>query len=135
MAEERKWKDKAIKRLNNFVDDISTMEVVTLTGNLTLDNLRLEEEVDDGNGNRKKRKRISFSKVLDSLAGGTSADSSITVVAATIVSLDKDIQQFVKSELSPQDESMMDMHLSAIEMAQEARKATFKMLLSLINKD
>jgi len=118
---ELKWRDEAHKKLFNFIKDITTLEVVTLSGNLTVADIKLTG--DD---------KIDFNKVMDSIKGTATDDSAISIVAATNIDIDKDIQQFVKEGMSTEDKELFNMHVQAIQYAQEARKATFEMLLSLV---
>ncbi|HFA47797.1 MAG TPA: hypothetical protein ENJ95_02120 [Bacteroidetes bacterium] len=116
-----KWKANAHSKLENFVNDITTLEVVTLSGNITVKDLKLT-----GAGG------INFQKVLESIKGKATDSSAISVVAATKIDLDKDIQQFVKSGMTPEDKELFHMHLQAMQQAQVARKATFEMLINIV---
>lgn len=118
---DQKWKDEANGKLTNFIKDITTLEVVTLSGNLTVGDIKLTGD-----------EKIDFKKVMDSIKGKVKGESAINIVAATNIDIDKDIQQFVKEGMSTEEKELFQMHVQAIQYAQEARKATFEMLLSLV---
>ena len=115
------WKEKAETKLEKFIDDITTLEVVTMSGDLTIKDLKL------GNS-----KNIPFQKIFDTIKGKASTDSSIDIVAATKIDLDKDVQQFIKGNMSEEEKQLYQLHARTIDQAQQARKATFDVLLNLV---
>jgi len=118
---EQKWKDEANTKLTNFIKDITTLEVVTLSGNLTVGDIKITGD-----------EKIDFNKIMQTIKGKATGDSEINIVAATNIDIDKDIQQFVKEGMSTEEKELFQMHVQAVKYAQEARRATFEMLLSLV---
>jgi hypothetical protein len=117
------WKNKAVGKLESFIEDIATLEVVTLSGELTVKDLKIGAN----------DKGIKFQKVLDQLKGTATQASKISVVAATKIELDKDVQQFVKGNMTAEEAGLFNMHMNSIQYALTARKAAFDMLLSVID--
>ena len=115
------WKAKAAAKLESFVDDIATLEVVTLSGELTVKDLKL------GNASG-----IKFQNVFDKIKGTATQSSNVSVVAATRIELDKDVQQFVKGSMTAEEQGLFNMHMNSIQYALTARKAAFEMLLSIV---
>ncbi len=124
MPTEPNWKKKALQKLETAITDIANLEVVTLSGKLTVKDLNLQNP---GSG-------IKFDQILDHITGSPSQSSKVSVVAATKIQLDKDIQQFVKEDMSSEEKELFNLHTSSIAQSHVARKATFEMLLSIVNR-
>jgi len=94
---------------------------VTLSGELTVKDLAL--------GNSKS---INFQNVFDKLKGTATQASNVSVVAATKIQLDKDVQQFVKGNMTAEEQGLFNMHMNSIQYALTARKAAFEMLMGIV---
>mmetsp|Transcript_2422 Transcript_2422/g.3557 ORF Transcript_2422/g.3557 Transcript_2422/m.3557 type:complete len:119 (-) Transcript_2422:516-872(-) len=109
--------EKITTKAENFIDDITTLEVTTLTGNLSTKVI-----VDPNNGNK-----IDFQKILDTLAPADGTESEINVVAATKIDFDNDVVQYVQKGAKP---DLVRLHDNAIKNSQEARSAFLNAMLS-----
>ena len=107
------------KTFGDFIDDMSSLDVVTLTGNLTV-------QVDDlvGPENENNGKPLKFSKIMRQLEGNIMKDGSqVSALAATHVSIDQDTVSFVKENLSPEEAVYLDFHNETVKAAGIARAA------------
>lgn len=106
------------KSLRDFIEDMATLDVVTLTGNLTLKVSDLQSE---GEGNKKP---IKFAGIMQQLEGNVlKKGSTISALAATHVSIDKDTVTFVKEDLTPQEAVYLEFHNETVKAAGIARAA------------
>ena len=106
------------KTLRDFIEDMATLDVVTLTGNLTVKVSDLHSE--DGGGS----KPIKFAGIMQQLEGNVlKKGSSVTALAATHVSIDKDTVTFVKEDLTPQEAVYLEFHNETVKAAGIARAA------------
>lgn len=122
-ANEPNWKKTALKKLETAVNDLANLEVVTLSGKLTVKDLNIQGS-----------SGIKFDKILDHITGSAAQASKINVVAATKIQLDKDIQQFVKEDMTSEEKELFNLHSTSIAQSHVARKATLDMLLSIIGR-
>ncbi len=108
------------KSLWDFIEDMATLDVVTLTGDLTIKINDLQTEGGaDGSG-----KPVKFAGIMQQLEGNIlKKDSKITALAATHVSIDKDTVTFVKEKLSPEESVYLDFHNETVKAAGIARAA------------
>ncbi|PPK84254.1 hypothetical protein CLV84_4023 [Neolewinella xylanilytica] len=108
------------KSLWDFIGDMSTLDVVTLTGNLTIKVNDLQgEDAADGSG-----KAIKFAGIMRQLQGNIlKKDAQISALAATHVSIDKDTVTFVKEKLSAEETVYLDFHNETVKAAGIARAA------------
>ena len=105
------------KSLWDFIEDMATLDVVTLTGNLTVN-------VNDLQGSAEGDKTIKFTGLMRQLEGNImKKDSKISALAATHVSIDKDTVTFVKEKLSPEEAVYLDFHNETVKAAGIARAA------------
>lgn len=114
-------KQKASEKLLKLVDDILTLDVITLSGNITI------KDLDLGDG------RVNFLKIMDKIKGDASTASKIKVVAATRFDFDKDVQQFVKEKLTEEEKALFQIHIETIKNAQETRKAVIDALIDIVS--
>ena len=106
------------KSLRDFIEDMATLDVVTLTGNLTVKVSDLQSD-DGGNG-----KPIKFAGIMQQLEGNVlKKGSTISALAATHVSIDKDTVTFVKEDLTPQEAVYLEFHNETVKAAGIARAA------------
>ena len=109
--------EKITTKAENFINDITTLEVTTLTGNLSTSVI-----VDPDNNNK-----IDFQKILDNLTPAEGTQSTISVVAATKIDFDNDVIQYVQKGANS---DLVKLHDNAIKNSQEARSAFLNALLS-----
>ena len=108
----------AEKSLWDFIEDMATLDVVTLTGNLTVNVNDLQGSDPEG------RKALKFSGLMQQLEGNImKKDSKVSALAATHVSIDKDTVTFVKEKLSPEEAVYLDFHNETVKAAGIARAA------------
>ena len=106
------------KTLRDFIEDMATLDVVTLTGNLTV---KVSDLASEGDGNQKP---IKFAGIMQRLEGNVlKKGSTVTALAATHVSLDKDTVTFVKEDLTPQEAVYLEFHNETVKAAGIARAA------------
>ncbi|WP_116109009.1 hypothetical protein [Lewinella sp. IMCC34191] len=108
------------KSLWDFIEDMATLDVVTLTGNLTVkvNDLQTEGSIDGTD------KPIKFAGIMQQLEGNIlKKDAKISALAATHVSIDKDTVTFVKENLSPEEAVYLDFHNETVKAAGIARAA------------
>ena len=110
------------EKVAEIVEDIATLDVLTLTGELTL----TEPKTENG------RSRLDLSELYEALVqatqkrtqGGTEVAATLEVVAFTHIDFDKDVCQFVKSN---PDEAILKSHRDMVQASQDARRAVIEM--------
>lgn len=106
------------KTFGDFINDMSSLDVVTLTGNLSIKVTDLQGG-EDGDG-----KPLKFGQIMKQLEGNIlKKNTQITALAATHVSIDKDTVSFVKENLSPEEAVYLDFHNETVKAAGIARAA------------
>lgn len=114
---------QAKSKLERIVNDLTTLDVVTFSGNLIVD---LEAISNEDNGT------INFQDVMKNIKGKVDSDeSAFTAIAATHIALDKDTVQFVKEGLDPDEARLYALHLQAVETAVAARAAMVESLMRI----
>lgn len=113
----------ANKTFGELINDMSSLDVVTLTGNLTVQvnsiGSGVADALDDGNN-----RPLRFEDIMRELEGNILKDKSqITALAATHVSIDKDTVTFVRENLSPEEAAYLDFHNETVKAAGIARAA------------
>jgi len=107
-------------RLKQMIKDITSLEVVTLSGDLTFADLKVEPN-----------KAVNFQKIMQELHGNPDIASSVKLVAATKFEFDKDVLQFVKENMTREEKELFMIHVEAIQNAQLARRAIMESLLNV----
>lgn len=114
---------QAKSKLETIVNDLTTLDVVTFSGNLVVD---LKAISNEANGT------INFQDVMKNIKAKVDAnESSFTAIAATHIALDKDTVQFVKEGLDPDEARLYHLHLEAVETAVAARAAMVESLMRI----
>ncbi|NJB85605.1 hypothetical protein GGR26_001350 [Lewinella marina] len=104
------------KSFGDFIHDMTSLDVVTLTGNLTI---RVNDLQDAQEGNP-----LKLSRIMQQLEGNLlKKDATVSALAATHVSIDKDTVTFVKENLSPEEAVYLDFHNETVKAAGIARAA------------
>lgn len=97
--------------LETMVADFTTLDVVTLTGDI---DVTLNQQATD-NGT------ITFQQILKNIESVKS--DGLNAVAVTHVEVDMDTALFVKDNLSPQQQNLLTLHNQTVEQARNARHA------------
>jgi hypothetical protein len=116
------------KSITDYISDLSSLDVVTLTGNLTIKVSDLSGDAGDGTG-----KPLRFSQMMRQLEGNIlKRDSEITALAATHVSMDRDTVTFVKENLTPEEAAYLSFHNETVKAAGLARSAMASGIVKLL---
>lgn len=114
---------QARTKLESIIDDLSSLDVVTFSGDLVVD-LRAISNEENGT--------INFQDVMKNIKGKVDAgESSFTAIAATHIAIDKDTVQFVKDGLTADEARLYGLHLEAVETAVAARAAMVESLMRI----
>ena len=106
------------KTFGDFINDMTSLDVVTLTGNLTLQVNDLQGRETDQN------KPLRFGRIMRQLEGKImKKDAKISALAATHVSIDRDTVTFVKENLTPDEAIYLEFHNETVKAAGVARAA------------
>ena len=109
---------KFIDRIKAAGEDLLSIDVVTLTGNV---NVTIKGD------------KIDFDALVKSLQTQVAkTDGTIKIVAFTRIDVDKDAVQFVKSGLSSEEAPMVSAHNEMVKTAQDARMAVVNFLKGLV---
>jgi hypothetical protein len=98
-----------IERIRNVGRDIVSIDVVTLTGRLTI------TAATDESG-------LNLQELYKELQKAT-LEGTLEVVAFTHIDLDRDAVNYVKSGLSESEKPIIDAHGAMVDTAQKARQA------------
>lgn len=107
--------DEVIKAIKDAVGDFTTLDVVTLTGEI-----KITSSVADGG------KKIDLKKLYQEIA--SKAESDLQVVAFTHIDFDCDSVCFVKKEYEVE---LLEAHRKMVETAQQTRQAVIDMLKAI----
>ncbi|MBB4077732.1 hypothetical protein GGR28_000333 [Lewinella aquimaris] len=109
------------KTFGDLINDMSSLDVVTLTGNLTV---QVNDVEVASNGNDDGDRPLRFSRIMRELEGRImKRDSQLSALAATHVSLDKDTVSFVRENLSTDEAIYLNFHNESVKAAGIARAA------------
>lgn len=114
-----KFKEIA-SQIKNAVVDFTTLEVTTLTGDVT--------QIIKSDGNKKSK--IDVSDILGKLKG--SAKGKISLVAFTQINFDQDTTNFIKSDLKEDEIRLFKIHQSSVASAHEGRNGFLSFLQKAI---
>ncbi|MEM9258287.1 MAG: hypothetical protein AAGA62_01505 [Bacteroidota bacterium] len=111
----------------SFIEDLVTLDVVTVTGDLRVKTNR----TDDGTGEEGPLEEyiIDFKSLFGRKGGKTTVRGDLKVIAATHIEIDKDTLTFIGDELTEHEQELVSMHLESVTMAMEARAAIIARLL------
>jgi uncharacterized spore protein YtfJ len=111
-------------------EDLMHVDVVTLTGEITLDGTNVKDGAGEGSGGR----RIDTPSIYDKIVGaatGASTGARIEVVAFTRIEPDLDNVYFVKKGLTEAEGELLASHAQMVQAAGEGRVAFLKMIRDL----
>ena len=115
--------EQARSKLESAIEDLVSLDVVTLSGDLVVDVAAISTETDG---------RIRFQDVMKNIRGNSADNGShFSTIAATHVALDKDTVQFVRAGLTVEEERLFKLHLQAVETAVAARAAMVESLMRI----
>lgn len=117
---------KIQEKFNNIIDnikeevvDFTTLDVVTLTGNL-------KSVIKEGEGTESV---MSIEEILQQ-KGDNQGD--VKVLAFTRVNLDQDVTQYVMEGLSDEQQKMYELHKATVESSKESRQAFIKFIKEVV---
>jgi hypothetical protein len=110
----------AFDRAENAVEDIITVDVVTLTGRIKITALQNDE------------KKFDLKKLYERIEDGSALDGEMSVVAFTHIDIDADAIHFVKSDLTEEDRALLTAHNEAVRAAQDTREGIVRMVRSFL---
>lgn len=126
-SEIAKDKLKAVwDKLEAAINDLSSLEVTTISGELTL------AIQSTGTGNNTKTGILTRDGLLN-LVKESAANGKLYIVAHTRIELDQDRVDIVKQGMDAGDEKLYQLHVESVKAAQEARASFVSMLVSLVN--
>jgi len=108
--------DKVLKSLNNAATDLSTIEVTTLTGNVT--KLFNGDEID-------------LVQTLITAKGNVKGE--VRLVAHTRIEFDQDATQFFNEDITEADDHLLLLHQEMIDSAIDSRNAFLVFLKELFD--
>ena len=117
--------EKIGQQIREVVVDFTTLEVTTITGDVT--------HIIKPEGNDPKKNKFDFKNVvseLKSTAGTTKA--KIHLVAHTHIDFDHDTVNFVKADITNDERNLFILHQAAIDSAHVARKSFLNFLREVI---
>ena len=116
-----------LSHIASFVQDVATLDVVTLTGDLKL--------VDPGTVYDNTKNDFDWDAFFRKVTEGMrpSQTNELEIVAYTHAALDLDTAQFVKRSLSEADKALLAAHNAAFESAQKSRFEALRIVGGLMN--
>lgn len=116
--------DTLKNRIKEFVRDTVTLDVLTLTGDISL----IADQYDSA------KKEFDWDKVFATAAAKmkVAGESKIEIVAYTHAEWDLDTVNFVRKELSEGDKDLLAAHNAAVESAQRSRFEAVKVVSGLL---
>jgi len=103
----------------NFIQDLVTLDVITVTGDL-----KIKKDVIDGTPDDAadaNSRVIDFNTLFSRDSGKLVIDADMDVVAATHIEIDRDTFTYVKQVLSENDKELLKMHMESVNAASAAR--------------
>lgn len=126
MANFQDFIKNAIDKLNAAVTDLSTIEVTTISGDVS--KILKEDTTHPGT-----YKFPNKAEILNILGGpNQGVGGNIYLVAYTNIDIDQDTINFVKKDLSDSEKALYEVHINSLKAAQEARAGFLKMLAGLV---
>ncbi|MCO6357508.1 hypothetical protein BXY85_2853 [Roseivirga pacifica] len=108
-------------KIGDAIDDLASLEVTTYTGDFTLTFSDFKEQGDSP---------FKVKSLLDSTSA--TLESKLDLVAYSRFEIDSDASNIVKSNLTSQDQTLIQAHQAMVQSAMEARKATFEMITNMV---
>jgi len=124
MPEANSPKQELFGKIRDFMTDMLTVDVVTLTGELTV---KVDDDIKVTKGGHDV---IDFQKLHAKIVGQLGGE--IKIAAFTHVGLDKDTVQFVMESSTQGESPLIDHHRATVKDVQEARAAFFNSIKGMI---
>ena len=99
--------------IKTFFEDLATLDVVTMTGDIKL-------KIEDVTG---------FEDILDKLQNN---GSNVHALAVSHHEIDYDAAIFVKENLSESEKELLDMHVETVKAAQEMRNKVVELAMNAL---
>ena len=109
---------KALEGAASIVKDIVTLDVVTLTGDITI-----KASIKDT--------KIDLQKLYKAIEQKADVEGGLQLIAFTHIDADADSINFVKKDLSAEQKGLLIAHNESVKAAQEARTGFVAMVRSL----
>ena len=111
--------EEVINKVVDAARDISSLDVVTITGNINL-----KPHIDESDS-------LKFQELHKSLMNRMKTETEVTldVLAFTHLDMDCDSTNFVRANLSAEQAALVNAHNEMVKTAQETRAGIAKMLL------
>jgi hypothetical protein len=108
-------KEKLTTRVTKFLNDVATLDVVTLTGTVSLEGVQ--------KGADKEQDPLNWDKLFENITAGMKANGAnkLEVVAYTHASWDCDSVNYIKSGLTDAEVKLVENHNKAVEAAHRSR--------------
>lgn len=115
-----------LARINSFVEDVATLDVLTVTGSLELIDVAGAYDAAAGG--------FRWDTLMENVTKGMkpSDANKLEVVAYTHAEWDFDSVNFVKKELSAGDQTLVTAHHAAVEAAQKSRFEAVRIVAGLV---
>jgi len=111
-------------KVGDAVQDLTSLEVTTYSGSFTLSYDTLKAQ---------GKNAFKIDNLIEDNSGDIKAD--LTLIAYSRFDLDSDASNIVKSNLTTQEQALVDAHKAMVQSAMEARKATFEMITNMVGLD
>lgn len=115
--------------IKDVVADITTLEVTTLTGDISL---ILDKNGDGANATYNFKNKDALMNLIGESAQPDSK-STIEIIAYSRVDFDQDVVNFVKKDLTEDERKLYQLHLDSIKASQEARAGFLKFLEGFVD--
>lgn len=103
----------------NFIKDLVTLDVITVTGTLKVKKDVISGDVSDNSN--PDGQVIDFETLFSRNKGKLVIDADMEVVAATHIEIDRDTFTYVKQTPSDTDKELLKMHMDSVNAASAAR--------------
>ena len=107
------------EKVRDAATDIASLDVVTLTGTISIKSTSGKTEID-------------LQEIYKTIQKQAVVDGDLKVVTFTHIDLDKDTTNFVTSELDEKNKPLIDAHNAMVATSQEARLAYIKLLKEFV---
>lgn len=111
----------ALDQLKIIGEDLSSLQVTTVTGDVSI--------IVKGEGNNKK---IDLNNIFNDLLTTDNASGKIELLAHTDVKFDQDVVQFVKKDLTTNDEKLLVLHKDTVIASTQARIAFLTFMQNVV---
>ena len=123
---------KISERIGRFVEDVASLDVITLTGKIEL--VANPAKIDPPQGAQGKKLSFSWDGLFDKVVAGLDPANAnkLTVLAYTHAEFDSDAVIFVQEGLSPENRELLSTHHAAVEAAQKSRIEAVRVVTDLL---